>query len=839
MKKKWFSLFLFFGIVWVSSFLLFFKFMNKENKISRKNKILVPINYVDGDKPSLIWKNRRKININISSITGDKEILNCVKIFVWNIRYHISWEEVFDMEVNNVCKKELIMIDSLWKKIEIFPYGTERFPFTKIRDSKIWFTGRQLCFHPLLIFYFKDNPNKKVYINFTWSDVCTNEEFSLQKIDDIYWKSKKYLFYKWKKINWVDPNKAEIIELSWISKDWKIEKLDEKVVKYNWKIFIQWWKYILDEKNLKKIWNYLLDNRTLLWLDFYSWGTKTVICRIWWAYYSDKNYNLVKKFKVFNDKYATDGKVILYKWKKILDSDPSTFVIIKDWVAKDKWNRYEWGEKKGYHLSWWKEYYDSKLIKDVDLQTFQVLNKYYAKDKERVYFKGQPVYNADSKSFKVIEWVYWKDKNYVFLEWGPIFWADSKTFKILWWWYAKDRNKIYYSRTPVKWADIRSFEVLTWDKCKNEKDLVYMWEDWIPVIEWDFFERLMWNKKIKYTYYGKDKNNVYFQWQIIKGADPATFIIICVPWAKDKKYVYRDNKIFSGADPKTFKVLWWWYVKDKSKVWWNMYLITGADSKSFEYLWWWYAKDRNKVYYIWDEIRWVDVQTFKVTNPKKALAEDNNCIYEKGRCIRKKRVNSNIINFYEKDDSFDDVELRKPVIYLYPTKKQLVEVKLYLSWQMIASYPDYNSGINWWKVMAYPSWKLIWSGRKYDYLFREWNIKYNFSFKEWFVVRWEEIKSFFEKILPQLWLTGSEVNEFIVYWYPKMKSSRYNLVYFLTEEEIERIAKLEVNPKPDSVLRVFMIRKPIDRKVDIRPQKIKTFERKWFVVVEWWGAEVR
>jgi hypothetical protein len=59
-----------------------------------------------------------------------------------------------------------------------------------------------------------------------------------------------------------------------------------------------------------------------------------------------------------------------------------------------------------------------------------------------------------------------------------------------------------------------------------------------------------------------------------------------------------------------------------------------------------------------------------------------------------------------------------------------------------------------------------------------------------------------------------------------MKSSRYNLIYFLTEEEIERIAKLEVNPKPDTVLRVFMIWKPIDRKVDIRPQKIKTFERK-------------
>jgi hypothetical protein len=45
-----------------------------------ENQIFVPVNYADNESP--IRKDSRKININILSVTGDKEILNCVKILV-------------------------------------------------------------------------------------------------------------------------------------------------------------------------------------------------------------------------------------------------------------------------------------------------------------------------------------------------------------------------------------------------------------------------------------------------------------------------------------------------------------------------------------------------------------------------------------------------------------------------------------------------------------------------------------------------------------------------------------------------------------------------------------
>jgi hypothetical protein len=42
-----------------------------------------------------------------------------------------------------------------------------------------------------------------------------------------------------------------------------------------------------------------------------------------------------------------------------------------------------------------------------------------------------------------------------------------------------------------------------------------------------------------------------------------------------------------------------------------------------------------------------------------------------------------------------------------------------------------------------------------------------------------------------------------------------------------------VNPLPDSMLRVFMVYKPLEEFIEIPPQEIKSFERTGFTVVEW------
>ena len=87
-------------------------------------------------------------------------------------------------------------------------------------------------------------------------------------------------------------------------------------------------------------------------------------------------------------------------------------------------------------------------------------------------------------------------------------------------------------------------------------------------------------------------------------------------------------------------------------------------------------------------------------------------------------------------------------------------------------------------------------------------------------------------------LTPREYNEFIVYWFPKMQNNKYNLIHF-ADKTYTDTAPLKITPKPDSILRVFMVYKPLNKPISIKKQKIKPFKRKWFTVIEWGGSELK
>lgn len=52
------------------------------------------------------------------------------------------------------------------------------------------------------------------------------------------------------------------------------------------------------------------------------------------------------------------------------------------------------------------------------------------------------------------------------------------------------------------------------------------------------------------------------------------------------------------------------------------------------------------------------------------------------------------------------------------------------------------------------------------------------------------------------------------------------------------IAKLEITPAPDTLLRVFMAFCPGEEAVDIPTQEITPCQRQGFTVVEWGGSRV-
>ncbi|MEI6581137.1 MAG: hypothetical protein WCO07_03135 [bacterium] len=182
----------------------------------------------------------------------------------------------------------------------------------------------------------------------------------------------------------------------------------------------------------------------------------------------------------------------------------------------------------------------------------------------------------------------------------------------------------------------------------------------------------------------------------------------------------------------------------------------------------------------------------------------------------------------------------KPVIYLYPITTEKIQVQLDYKGTLIADYPPYDMAQKGWTVTAFPDGKIIGSdGREYSYLFWEGEPKFNpdYDLTTGFVVKGQDTVKFLQETLSRLGLTPKEYNEFIVYWYPKMKDNTYNLIHF-AEKEYTNIAPLTIIPKPDSLLRVFMVFKPLDKAVEVKPQEIKPFVRNGFTVVEWGGTEL-
>jgi len=185
----------------------------------------------------------------------------------------------------------------------------------------------------------------------------------------------------------------------------------------------------------------------------------------------------------------------------------------------------------------------------------------------------------------------------------------------------------------------------------------------------------------------------------------------------------------------------------------------------------------------------------------------------------------------------NDKMTKKPVIYLYPTSEQSVSVKLDYNGELTCTYPEYKDG---WNVIAEPDGTLtnIGDKRKYSYLYWEGISKNQWDMSKGFVVKGEDTEEFLQEKLEYMGLTPREYNEFIVYWLPIMQENKYNLITF-AGEDYENLAKLNITPKPDSILRVMMLFKSLDKPIEIEEQEIKSFERNGFTVIEWGGTEVK
>ena len=149
-------------------------------------------------------------------------------------------------------------------------------------------------------------------------------------------------------------------------------------------------------------------------------------------------------------------------------------------------------------------------------------------------------------------------------------------------------------------------------------------------------------------------------------------------------------------------------------------------------------------------------------------------------------------------------------------------------------------GEDGWTVEAKPNGDLInlADGTKHDYLFWEGHKDAVLEAEAGFMVEKAEVKKFLKSSLKEMGFNRAERNDFMEFWLPVMMSYDHPrfFVSFVGTEDFNKVAPLEVSPRPDTMYRMFMYFEPTYSERKVIPQQLSSFDRDGFTLVEWGGT---
>lgn len=207
------------------------------------------------------------------------------------------------------------------------------------------------------------------------------------------------------------------------------------------------------------------------------------------------------------------------------DASPTKNLLVIEGADPESFENinYDWNKDD-------KTYFYNYQAVEVDHASFEILNEAASKDKNTVYFhrKNDIIASSviDVASVKSIDAHYIADKDRLYsynleediekaLTTFPV--RDNETIKILEHNYMLIDSGVYYDNILMPMADRATFKI---------------WKD---------------------TYYGADKNYVYFSEKPIEGADLETFHVYSYQaYTKDKNNAYYNGKIIEGVDLESF-----------------------------------------------------------------------------------------------------------------------------------------------------------------------------------------------------------------------------------------------------------------------------------------------
>ena len=309
-------------------------------------------------------------------------------------------------------------------------------------------------------------------------------------------------------------------------------------------------------------------------------------------------YSYNKYYRDKNNIYFLNDKDDKMEFEKLVGANPKTFEIIDYYFARDDKNLYIFGYK----------------LDGIDPKTFETLNYEMIKDKNGVYFleniseenenseikvKKLDSKGIDLKSFKNVDNsdYYFKDKNGVYYENSEnlhkIENVDLKTFEALDYDFAKDKNSVYYENKKLNEIDASSFEKIEFNFIKDKNGLYKIDKndenDEIKLIPINEKVNLKNFEKAGGNYYKDDKNLYYFgenEFKKIDGSDPNSFEYDNENYtfiAKDKNNVYFDGEKVKGIDVKSAEGIDGLWIKDKNSVFYQGKKLEKISSNNFNY----------------------------------------------------------------------------------------------------------------------------------------------------------------------------------------------------------------------------------------------------------------
>ncbi len=199
---------------------------------------------------------------------------------------------------------------------------------------------------------------------------------------------------------------------------------------------------------------------------------------------------------------------------------------------------------------------------------------------------------------------------------------------------------------------------------------------------------------------------------------------------------------------------------------------------------------------------------------------------------------SEIVLYFHEDEAgeIDMAEVGKPVVYLYPQQELQVRVAPRPEHGVTYVEPELLEDGSW-QVLAHPDGSILdpRDGQLWPYLFWEGNARFDPP-EAGFVVARQDLEPFFAHKLALLGLAPQEIEDFLGFWIPALQGAPYHLFSFLPLQLLERHMPLDVEPAPDTLIRVYFDHLPLPAALVFPEQQLQPGpERVGFTVVEWGG----